>query len=300
MLIELDCIPCLLKVSLSVARKVTDDRIAMEKLFKKTLMIRALRGLKSDETAPEIAEKIFMQALTISQTKDPFLEVKEEQNRMAWELYPWGKALVKNAEDPFATAVRLSIAGNLVDSGTGTDVLSFRQEIKKIVDKDLSLRDLAAFRKKIESSRLIVYLGDNSGEIIFDRLLIETIKDGVDVDVVFVVRSVPTFNDVTLKEASRVGIDRYARVIENGIPGPLPGTILQRCSREMKEICREADLVISKGGGNLESLAMGSQWDMPKDTTFLALAKCFPQCNYFGINMYDPILKNVYKQSSQN
>jgi len=298
MLIEPECIPCILNISLRVARKVTDDRIETEKLFNKAMKIGASRGLNVNVTTPEIAEIIFLEALGMTSNKDPFSEVKEEQNNLAWELYPWAKQLIERAQDPFTMALRLSLAGNLLDSVIGTDVLSLRQELKKILDKDLPSKEVGTFRKKIESSRLILYLGDNAGEIIFDRLFIKTIKEIAEVDVIFVVRSVPTYNDVTLKEASAVGMDRYARVIANGISGPLPGTILPRCSAEMREICDRADLIISKGGGNLETLAMGSPWSIPKDITFLTIAKCLPQCLYFGVNLYDPILKNVYNNGS--
>lgn len=294
MLVDLDCIPCLLRVSLRVGKMVSEDPAIMEKLFKMVLMKSAEKGINTEKTSPEIAEVIFKEGLTMGPNKDPFFKVKEEQNRIALKLYPWAKDLVQDAEDPFAMAVKLAMAGNLLDSLTGTDVLGFRQEMEKVLDKAVSSKELSDFRKKVESSRLILYLGDNCGEIVFDRLLIETIKEMSDAEVVFVVRSEPTYNDVTLKEASEMGIDRIARVIENGISGPLPGTILQRCSQQMRDLCNEADLIIAKGGGNLETLAMGSQWGITKDTTFLTMAKCSPQCAYFNTEMYEPILKNMY------
>ncbi|MGD9076184.1 MAG: ARMT1-like domain-containing protein, partial [Desulfobacteraceae bacterium] len=83
---------------------------------------------------------------------------------------------------------------------------------------------------------------------------IETIREGQDVEIFFVVRSVPILNDVTLREAQFVGMDRVATVIRNGIDSPLPGTILKRCSRELRELVERADLIISKGGGNFDTL----------------------------------------------
>jgi len=106
----------------------------------------------------------------------------------------------------------------------------------------------------LERARRVAYLTDNAGEIVFDRLLIETIKQAASLEVVCVVKSVPVLNDATLAEAKLVGIDRLATVMENGINGPLPGTILARCSGDVRRLIEDADLIISKGGGNFDTL----------------------------------------------
>ncbi|MGD9321226.1 MAG: ARMT1-like domain-containing protein, partial [Desulfobacteraceae bacterium] len=110
------------------------------------------------------------------------------------------------------------------------------------------------FVGKLNSAKRLLYIGDNAGEIVFDKLLVETIREGQDIEVFFVVKSVPVLNDATLKEAQYVGVDKVATVIENGIDSPLPGTILKRCSREVRELVEGADLIISKGGANFDTL----------------------------------------------
>jgi hypothetical protein len=281
-------------MALSGIRKSTDDPITIRELLNRVLSMDALkgRGLNGDITPPEVAEVILLEILKIGYNPDPFLEVKEKQNRKALSIYPWLKELVKQSPNPFATAVKVSIAGNLVDSIISDDVSALKDNVEKVLNRNLSSEKLSALWQKIKSSKLILFLGDNSGEIVFDRVLIEFIKSESKADLVYVVRSVPSLNDVTLKEASSVGMDQIVRVMENGISGPLPGTIISRCSPEMKEIFKKADLVISKGGGNYETFGTYSIGE--KDTTFLIVGKCEPYCARFGIEMHDIIFENVY------
>ena len=293
MLIQIDCIPCLLKLSLSAVRKITNDPGMIEDYFKKILMLDAMRGLKWDMTPPEVLEIIALELAKISDgNPDPFLKVKEEQNNKALSLYLWLRERVEQSINPFFTAVKLSIAGNLIDSVIGDDVQALQVEVKKVLEGELNSEEIIIFREKIASSRMILYFGDNCGEITFDRVLMEVIRKNSKADLFFVVRSDPALNDVTLKEASSVGMDRVAEIIQNGISGPLPGTIISRCSPEIQALYEKADLVISKGGANYETLSQYGAAD--KDTTFLTIAKCLPFCRHFGVDMHAPIIRNMY------
>jgi uncharacterized protein with ATP-grasp and redox domains len=293
MLIQIDCIPCLLKLSLSAVRKITNDQGMIEAFFKKILMLDALSGLKWDMTPPEVLEIIALELAKISGgNPDPFSKVKNEQNHKALSLYPWLMERVDQSINPFSTAVKLSIAGNLVDSMIGDDVQTLKEEVQKVLERELNSLETITFWEKIASSKMILYFGDNCGEIVFDRVLIETIKKNAKADIIFVVRGDAALNDITLKEAFSVGMHRVAGIIQNGISGPLPGTILSRCSPETQALVEKADLVISKGGANYETL---SQYGAAgKDTTFLTIAKCLPFCRHFGVDMHAPIIRNVY------
>jgi hypothetical protein len=103
-----------------------------------------------------------------------------------------------------------------------------------------------------------------------------------------VVRSVPTLNDVTIKEATFVGMDQVVRVVENGIDGPLPGTIFNRCANQIRALAKQADLIISKGGGNYDSL--GEEKNFLNKIVFMLLSKCYPYNQTFGVDMFHPIL----------
>ena len=293
MLLKPDCIPCILKMATSAIRKLTDDEEVLKELTIKILQISALRGLDWDRTSPEVIEQVMGEMIETFQTPDPFKGLKAEQNQKGLELYPHLQQLIQESTDPLFTAVRLAIQGNAIDL-----MVSDRSiEVEKALDRDLQQpideKSFLAFRDKLEKARLLVYLGDNSGEIVFDRILIETIRSFFNLEVVFVVRNVPALNDVTLKEAEKVGMDQVARVIPNGLDGPVPGTILSRCSSEFRELFRNADLIISKGGGNFDSLE--EEKNHGKDITFLLLSKCLPYSRYFKTWMYQPILSNFFQ-----
>lgn len=128
--------------------------------------------------------------------------------------------------------------------------------------------------------------------MVFDKLLIEYMTERYDLDVAYVVRSVPTLNDATLHEARVVGLHNVATVIENGIDGPCPGTILRRCSPDVKERLSNADMIISKGGGNFDALEE-ERGDVRRKITFMLLSKCYPYCQYFDVQMHQPILAHL-------
>lgn len=130
------------------------------------------------------------------------------------------------------------------------------------------------------------------GEVFFDKVLIETITAMYNPRIVFVVRGVPALNDVTTDEAKRVGMDRLATVMANSIKDPVPGTVLSRCSSEFRDLFQQSDLIISKGGGNFDSLQ--EEKDHSKDITYMLTSKCLPYCRYFKVRMHQPILYNFF------
>lgn len=281
-------------MSTSAIRKLTDDEEVLKELTIKILQIPALRGLDWGLTSPEVIEQVMGKIIETFQNPDPFKLLKAEQNKKGLELYPHLQQLIQESTDPLFTAVQLAIQGNFIDlmvSDRSTDVeKALGQELQHPIDE----KSFLSFRDKLKKARLLVYLGDNSGEIVFDRILIETIQSFVDLDVIFVVRSFPSLNDVTLKEAEQVGMDQVARVIPNGLEAPVPGTILYRCSSEFRELFRNSDLIISKGGGNFDTLE--AEKNHSKDITFLLLSKCLPYCRYFQTQMYKPILANFFQE----
>ena len=292
MLLKPDCIPCILKMATSAIRKLTDDEEVLKELTIKILQIPALRGLDWDLTSPEVIEPVMGKMIETFKTPDPFKGLKAEQNQKGLELYPHLQQLIQESTDPLFTAVRLAIQGNAIDLMVSDRSIEVEKALDQELQQPIDEKSFLAFRDKLEKARLLVYLGDNSGEIVFDKVLIETIRTLYDLQVFFVVRGVPALNDVTIREAQSVGIDRLATVIENGMKAPVPGTILSRCSSEFRDLFQKADLIISKGGGNFDSLE--EEKNLSKDITFLLLSKCLPYCHYFQTRMYQPILANNF------
>ena len=292
MLIKPDCLPCILKMALSALRKLTDDEEVLKELTIKILQIPALQGLVWNISSPEVIESVMNLINKTFNTPDPFQALKKEQNQKGLELYPHLQQLIQESTNPLFTAVRLAIQGNAIDLMVSDRSIEVEKALDQELQQPIDEKSFLAFRDKLEKARLLVYLGDNSGEIVFDKVLIETIRTLYDLQVFFVVRGVPALNDVTIREAQSVGIDRLATVIENGMKAPVPGTILSRCSSEFRELFEKSDLIISKGGGNFDSLE--EEKNLSKDITFLLLSKCLPYCHYFQTQMYQPILANLF------
>lgn len=294
MLMKPDCIPCILKMSISAIRNLTSDEDTIKEFFGRILEIPSLRGLRWNITSAEVIERVMEEIIATMGDPDPFYPLKVQQNEKAMELELHFRNLLDQAPDPLYLAVKLAILGNAVDlmvTDTSTEVEKAIQErLEKI---HIPTERFLPFREKLGESELILYFGDNSGEVITDKLLIEAIKKEIDLEVVFVVRSVPALNDVTLAEAQMVGMDQVALVLENGIDGPLPGTITSRCSDEVRDLLQRADLIISKGGGNFDTLE--EEKHLGRNMTFLLLSKCIPYCLYFQTGLHQPILANFFR-----
>jgi damage-control phosphatase, subfamily I len=292
MLIKSDCIPCILKMTVSAIRRLTDDEEIIREIISKSLQIPALQGLVWDRTSPEVIEPVMNLIMEHFKSSDPFQSLKREQNVIALRLYPHLKQQVQESPDPLLTAVHLAILGNSIDLMVSDRSIDPEKVLAEKLKQPIPEKNYPPFREKLGKTRLLVYLGDNAGEIVFDKILIETIRERYDLQIIFVVRGFPALNDVTIKEAREVGMDQVAEVIENGMKISLPGTLLSRCSPQFKELFGRADLVISKGGGNFDTLE--GQKDLSKAITFMLLSKCFPYCDYFQVQMFQPILANFF------
>jgi uncharacterized protein with ATP-grasp and redox domains len=292
MLIKPDCISCILKMANAAIRNLTADEGIIKDLTVQILSIPSLRGLHWNLSSPEVIELVMEKMIGAFKTADPFQALKLEQNRTALSLYPTLKKMVEEADDPLQAAVKLAILGNAIDLMVADQSLDVEKTLIQGLQRPWPEEPFAVFRGKLEKIRSLVYLGDNSGEIVFDKLLLETIRETYHPKVIFVVRSVPALNDATRSEAEWVGLDQVAILMPNGLQASVPGTILSRCSEELRESILEADLVISKGGGNFDTLE--EEKDLGTDISFMLLSKCIPYCHYFQTGMFQPILANFF------
>jgi uncharacterized protein with ATP-grasp and redox domains len=221
--------------------------------------------------------------------RDPFSAAKKKQNAIALKLYPSLRSFAEESPEPLLTAVKLSIVGNAVDFMVPHSTEHLERTIRENLKSELPAEEYQEFEKRLASSKQVLIFGDNSGEIVFDRLLVEVIRKNHHPDIVYVVRSMPAMNDSTIAEAQFAGMDKVVRVLENGIQGPFPGTRIRRCSTEVKELAMNADMIISKGGGNFDSLDEEKE-DMKDRITFLLLSKCAPYHRRFGVPPFRPII----------
>jgi len=185
---------------------------------------------------------------------DPYAQVKEKYNTLLLQAESELRNAILQVENSFLAALRLAVAGNQIDFAGRREVSFILKEVYHCMEQELVIDDSTGLLRELEKTRKLLYLGDNCGEIVLDKLFIEMIRKRYpNLTVLYGVRGRPVVNDVTLEDARMVGMERVARIIENG-SGAL-GTVLNETSPEFQEIFKTADLVISKGQGNFESLS---------------------------------------------
>lgn len=270
--------------ALRAARAATDDENIQRQVLDSVAGI--LPGLPLDVTPPEIARQVYKIVADLTGNEDPYYEAKQQANRLALSLYPELKEVIATSAAPLLTACKLAIAGNSIDMGPRTAYGDLESIIQKALASPLAIDDYAAFQENIAGASRILYLGDNAGEIVFDRMLIEELhqyKEGL--EITFVVRERPIINDVTMKDAVDTGIDRVATCISNG--SDTPSTHISRSPAHLESLFRTADVIISKGQGNFEALS-GEQGNI----FFMLKAKCSLVAKLLRVHTDDAVLKH--------
>jgi uncharacterized protein with ATP-grasp and redox domains len=261
---QLECLTCFCRQALEAVRFATDDTAVHEEVLRGVL--RQASEMDFRVTPPEMGRYIHEFIRDLSHNSDPYRRVKKESNRVALDLYSELREKVTQASDPLKAAIRIAIAGNIVDYAATPelDERKIAQTVETAVRTPMMERGLDGFRTDLGRAERILYIGDNAGEIVFDRLLIEQLPVE---KVTYVVRAHPIINDATMEDAREVGLTGRVEVIDNG--DNTPGTVLERCSDEFRKRFEEADLILAKGQGNYETLS-----DAPRQVFFLLMAKC--------------------------
>ncbi|MGB2821494.1 MAG: ARMT1-like domain-containing protein [Phycisphaerae bacterium] len=258
-----DCIPCFIRQGLDSVRMVTDDEAIHGRLLREVL--RAASEMDLRRSPPEMGQYVHRLIRKLSGRDDPYRGVKDRFNRVALEIYPQLRERVEHAARPLETAVRLAIAGNVIDLGVNSSLQE--RHVHEAIAHALSAPldgDVEAFGRATSGAKDILYLADNAGEIVFDRLLIEQLGPE---NVTVVVKGLPVINDATMEDAEAAGLTEMVEVIDNGSDGP--GTILDDCAEAFRRRFDRAELVLAKGQGNYETLSAAE-----RDIFFILKAKC--------------------------
>ncbi len=260
---SLDCIPCLARHALSAARMATDDEQVHERVLREA--IGALSQIDMAASPPVMAQQIHRLVRQVMGADDPYRSVKQRFTQLALELSGPLRERIAASDDPLGTALRIALAGNAIDFGVYADVSE--ADLQRTLDRALKVpleAEIATFRQALLGVSDVLFLADNTGEIVFDRLLIEQLPCP---QVTVAVRGAPVINDATREDAETAGLTERYEVIDNGSDGP--GTILTDCSAAFVRRFEQASLIIAKGQGNYETLS-----DVAGNIVFLFMAKC--------------------------
>ncbi|KAF1085029.1 hypothetical protein SPSYN_01165 [Sporotomaculum syntrophicum] len=181
---------------------------------------------------------------------DPYKTSKEKSNILALELYPALKDYLQKSTNKLYDALKIAVAGNIIDLGIKKDYdidASLEYSLKEGFSRD----DYPRFVEKLAATDSVLIIGDNAGEIVFDRLLAEELT-GRGKKVTYLVKDSPILNDATMDDARQAGLDQIATVLTTG--SPYLGLPLTKISNEVRDLLEQSSLVISKGQANFETL----------------------------------------------
>jgi len=284
--LNLDCIPCFQKQALQAVRFISDDEKLQERVLRE--VVEKLLESNWNSTPPELAHQVHSIVRRVTNEKDPYKKVKRESNNLVLRLYPKLKEKVKQSRDPLRTAVRLAIAGNIIDFGV-PQKFNLEETIKNVLQKEFAIDDYTKLKEKLQHAKTLLLFVDNAGEIGLDKLLVETFLEQKQFEkIVFVVKGGPIINDATMEDAVYMGLDRLPNAEFRSMSNGESGTGPTRSSQTVKKWIREYDLVVSKGQGNYEGLSEHN------GLFFMLMAKCPIIASDLGVNVGDIILE--YKQ----
>lgn len=276
-----DCIPCFIKQTLEVSRRSLPGEVEIHgKIIKKVL--QEVINLNMSTPPPVVAQRCHKIIREMTGNNDPYKHLKDKFNNQALKLYPTIKKIISESSTPFKTAVKLAIAGNVIDFGINyaSEDMDLEEIMYEVINQKPFIDHSQELEKEINKASKILYLGDNTGEIVFDKAFIEYLLPK---DIVFAVRQSPVINDATYEDASTVGMTDIVKVIDNG--NDAPGSYLKECSPDFLKEFESADLIISKGQGNYETLS-----DVDKNIFFLLRAKCDCVSKHVGCKLHDTLV----------
>jgi uncharacterized protein with ATP-grasp and redox domains len=280
----LDCIPCFFKQALFAARAAVDDETKIKEVLDRIGTL--ISEIPLHNSPPETSREIYRTVREITGVNDPFANLKAESIKKTIALYPSLKQMVAASADPLETAVRLAIAGNVIDFGANPD-FELEQDIQTILQSEPVVNHYEAFKESLASAQNVLYVADNAGETVFDKILIEVMARPV----VYVVRDGPIINDATLEDAMKSGLDEVAMIVSSGWDGP--GVSLKSGSEAFLDHYRRADLIVSKGQGNYETLSAEQ-----RPIFHLLKAKCPVIARNLSIKEGDTVIKYALSRAA--
>ncbi len=276
------CLVCMLQQALNTTRLVTDDEAVQKRVLARVAEV--VRTCSLDPNPAFISKPVYDIVAEETGVADPYLAIKEATNREALRVLPRLEAMVDAAEDPLDAALHLAVAGNIIDLGIG-HAFDIEKDAHAIMEQPFAIHDIDDFRAALRPGVRLLYLGDNSGEIVFDRVLVERLLQ-TGAEVTFVVKSGPIINDALMADACMAGLTGIVPVIETG--SNQIGIGWEEASEAFKQTYETADVILGKGHGNFET---GS--GLFGDRYFLLKAKCEVVARELGVRKGAIVFKHA-------
>jgi len=281
--ISYECGPCFLRQAKEAMDLSTDDEKLKMELMEDIFKFLS-NNFKMDTNSNGTGSAMHKMIIEKTGCRDPYHKEKIEGNEIALKYLPEVKRILEE-DDSLENHVKIAIIGNILDFGAFTLDDDIESVIKDSLKKNLTVKDIEEFENSLKNNDRVLYLVDNTGEIVFDKLLLSKIKE-YGLDITIAVKSVPILNDACMKEALDAGLDEFGEIVEIGC-GTV-GYVDSEISDEFREIFDSHKFIISKGMGNYEGL---SEIDLSdKEIYFLLCAKCNTIAKHIGVNLHDMLL----------
>ncbi len=280
--ISLECIPCVLRASTIAVRQATEDPRQREEIFRRIL--RSFSEVSWDHIPLKLHQVVRDVIKDATGVVDPYHTLKREYDRKALSLYPDMRKIISESDDPLKTAVKFAALGNMIDFGVYSETI-LEMLLERASTSELSINDYELFKETLMKAKQLLYFLDNSGEIVFDKVLLESMIDvrGKPFEkITLVCKDSPILNDATIEDVKYVGLDTLPNVELRTITidlKPASG------NESVEDWIKQYDLTIFKGQANFEAFL-----DLP-GVFFLFITKCTKVSEILGVNVGDLVLK---------
>lgn len=275
--IFLDCLPCNMRQTLEAARMSTDDERVLAGVVDEGLAL--LSDYRAYRNSPELCRAMHNIIRRRTGVMDMYKQVKERDIAAALKLYPMLKQYVGEG-DALSRALKVAVTGNVIDSAVSTDV-NIEDCVSRELQKPFGIYDEDTLRHHLKNASTLLYIADNAGETVFDRVLLESLPK---MEIIYAARGGPAINDATVEDALASGLSGCARVISTGCD--IPGVNMDETTEEFRGYFQQADIVISKGQGNFETL-----FESGRDIFFLLKCKCHALSPILNVRVGDYVLR---------
>lgn len=262
----IDCIPCMFTQAIRSAQMVGLDEAAIHELV--NVVGAGLPEFDFGQSPPKNARVLYRTLAKLSGLDDPFKDAKRRHTELAKGMTPAMYEWIDTVDDKLDAATRIAAAGNILDLGATAEPEDVEGVLHRALSHEHSQWDLETLRKDLEDATSLLVVGDNAGETVFDRVMLETIASLYPRAQLYVsVRSAPIINDAILQDALAAGLDRVATIVSTGCD--LPGVEIDEVSDEFRALFDTVDVVIAKGQGNFETLS-----EIERPLYFILTVKC--------------------------
>ncbi len=277
------CVECIINQS----KRVADAIHADDKLTKQ--IVQAVEemapGFSFDQSPPEVAAAVYEKMSQIAGKRDLYDEVKKLSTDKAHAFIPHLEEKIKDSSEPLLTATKVAVAGNVIDLAAEY-AFDLNEELDKIFHTNFAVNDFDKLQERLSQASTLLYIADNAGEHIFDKIYIKTILSLYPgLKVYYMTRGNAIINDVTYEEAKEAGFEKICTLINSGVN--TPGFVYDRANDEAQRLFDSSDLILTKGMGNYECLNDSNR----KDLFFLLKVKCNVVANSLGKDVGDIICK---------